>query len=219
MKNLFLFAIAITFVSCNSSKWSKEDMQRCSDEIKLGMKSDPDALEVFEAMGEDMDYVSKCICKKLSDEFDSYIEADVKLINISENEAALRMMPCLSEPTQKLMQLGLDYELMQLGEDLSNKSNSLSSSSWSADEMDLCGSAMKVGMLSEPEAVEVFEALGENMEDLSNCLCSKFSVEFSSMEAASSYLLSLSEKEAATQILGCLSENNQKLMQLGLDQM
>tara|TARA_B100000524_G_scaffold348003_1_gene251265 strand:- start:1008 stop:1349 length:342 start_codon:yes stop_codon:yes gene_type:complete len=111
MKNLFLFAIVLTFVSCNSnssSNWSKDEMDLCVSGMSVGMLSEPGATEALEAMGENMDDVTNCLCQKLSKEHASFAEAGAKLATMSEKDAVIMLMPCFSESTQKLMQLGID---------------------------------------------------------------------------------------------------------------
>ena len=116
MQNFTLFISILFLFSCGGSKkstqgsWTKNDLQKCKKDLLEGMKS-TEEFEMFESLGEDMNQVASCMCKQVEDMYSSYIIADLRIdSDISEDDAGMMMIGCMSETIQELYQLGLEME-------------------------------------------------------------------------------------------------------------
>tara|TARA_B100000902_G_C26813959_1_gene670580 strand:- start:88 stop:450 length:363 start_codon:yes stop_codon:yes gene_type:complete len=116
MKYLPLLLITIFLFSCGGKKtsekgsWTSDDMNQCITDSKLGLASEPESLQMFEMLGEDMDDVITCFCKDFENTHASYAVAEIAADMMSEEEAGLILVGCMSESTQKMMRLGLEME-------------------------------------------------------------------------------------------------------------
>lgn len=89
--------------------------------------------------------------------------------------------------------------------------------SWTSDDMSQCIQDSRLGMASDPETFQMFEMLGEDMDDVINCFCKEFENNHASYAVAEIAADMMSEEEAGLMLLNCFSESTQKMMQLGLE--
>ena len=116
MKYLSLLLCLFFLISCGGNKiskkgsWTSDDMNKCIKDSKLGIESEPEVYQMFDMLGEDIDEVMDCLCKELENEHASYAVAEIAIDIMSDEEAGLFMLGCMSESTQKMMRLGLEME-------------------------------------------------------------------------------------------------------------
>ena len=116
MKYLSCLLITIFFFSCGGQKksekgsWTSDDMNQCITDFKIALLSESESVQMLEIFGEDTDDIITCVCKDFESTHASYAVAEIAGEMMSEEEAGLMMVGCMSESTQELVRLGLEMQ-------------------------------------------------------------------------------------------------------------
>ena len=99
--NLFLYLLTFSFLiiswagqTSSQGKWSSSDMEKCIQEPSEWLQEEDGVEEMMSLAGISFDEFITCCCEKLEENYDSYIIANEKMDEKSEEEAGLFMLSC-----------------------------------------------------------------------------------------------------------------------------
>ena len=100
----------------------------------------------------------------------------------------------------------------------SNSSDKSIKGNWTKTDLKDCADDILTGMrLEAPQEYKMFESLGEDMDEVANCMCKQVETMYTSYIIADIQIENdMNEEDAAMLLVGCMGKETQDLYRLGL---